>query len=204
MKTLISNFSQPDQSRKNGLKTHQILLSFSFYLLSFLITGSTVIPQQVNIKSNEIRGKRLDLLEKLESGNKVSTEDINSSMGDMSKDSQEPGDCFFPEIISPHYFPGLQSLPPLTGPFFYRHQDGTEHVIISDSDIKEMHKKLKDTMEELRKDINSFRNSEDFLIIHNELQKWNDNFRKELDNMKEELLKSVKETRSKGIASFAI
>jgi hypothetical protein len=172
--------------------------------LSFLITGSTVIPQQVDIKSNEIKAKRLDLLEKLESGKTVSTEDINPSMGEMAKDSQEPGDCFFPENISPHYSPGLPSIPPLTGPFYFRHQDGTEHVIISDSDIKEMHKKLKETMEELRKDINSFRNSEDFLIIHNELQKWNDKFRKELDNMKEELLRSEKETRSKGIASFAI
>jgi hypothetical protein len=59
-------------------------------------------------------------------------------------------------------------------------------------------------MKELRKNIESFRNSEDFLIIEKELNKWSENFRIDLEKMREDIIRTGKETRSKGTVNSLI
>jgi hypothetical protein len=202
MKTLISNSAKLNPQRKPGFNMHIFLLSLSFCLLSFVISGSAMIPQNRSNYNNDLRSKRLDILEKLEGGKAISLEEISKSMADLSKENMEVDELFLPGMN-----PDIQFSPeisPFTGPFYYHYHDGKDHVIISDIDIKEIHKILNDDLEELRRDIESFRNSEDFMIIHDELQKWNENFKKELNKIREELMKSVKETRSKGTTFLII
>jgi hypothetical protein len=204
METLISKPTRSFRIRKPETSKHLIFLSFVFFFLSFIFSGSKPLPQESSLKNDDIRNKRLDILQKLESGKAISSEDIRSSYSNLTVDNPEPGDPDSPEILQ---LPGLQSFPKMhsfPGPFFYQNHDGRVHVIISDNDIREIHKRLNDSMEELKKNIESFRNSDDFIIIHDELQKWNENFRKELDKMREELIKSEKETRSKGTISALI
>jgi hypothetical protein len=57
-----------------------------------------------------------------------------------------------------------------------------------------MHRRLKESMDELRENIESFRNSDDFKMMHDELQKWSENFRKELEKMSEGMMRSEYES----------
>jgi FtsZ-binding cell division protein ZapB len=195
MKTLISKFSQTNPANRSEEKKHLSIIAIFFLILSFILSGSTQLPQQKNLKNNDILSKRLNILEKLESGKAISSEEIRSSFGVKVTDENGIADSTYGEMNERQIWSESHSTP---GPFFYKNHDGTDHVIISDSDIKEIHNQLNKSMEELRKEIESFRNSEDFLMIHDELQKWNENFRKELGKMKEELIKSEKASRSKG------
>jgi hypothetical protein len=165
MKTLNNKSDQSQNVKSTGNKSNLFIFTFVFFLVAFILSGSSLFPQENNLKNDETRNKWLDILEKLENGKEI---------------------------------PPLPKMHPFPGPFFYQDYNGNDHVIISDSDIKEIHKRLSESMEQLRKNIESFRNSEDFLIIQNELKEWNENFRKELEKIKEELNRSDKETRSKG------
>jgi hypothetical protein len=176
MKTLIS-------------KTDQFqIIPFVFLLLSFIFSGSALFPRESNQKEVNPRNKKLEILEKLESGKPVSSEEITSSFADFNFEDPEPWEFRIPEMNE-------NILP---GPFFYKDYQGNIRVIISDCDVKEIHKRLSESLEELRKNIESFRNSDDFLIMQDELKKWNENFRKEIEKMREDLLHSDSGTRSKG------
>jgi hypothetical protein len=165
MKTLINKSAQSQKVKSAGVKDKLFLSTFVFFLLSFILSGSSLLPQENITKNDDSRNRWLDILVKLESGKEI---------------------------------PPLPKMHPFPGPFFYQDYNGKDHVIISDTDIKEIHKKLSESMEQLRKNIESFRNSEDFIIIQNELKEWNENFRKELEKIKEELIRSDKDSRSKG------
>lgn len=172
-----------------------------FLLLSFVFCGLKLFPQTNNF-INDGRGKKqLEILEKLESGKTISSEEIRASLGKFTFDDQEPADLYIPGIPDMPPFPKIHSFP---GPYYYKYHDGRDHIIISDSDLKKIHKRLDENLEELRKNIESFRNSEDFLIIHDELQKWNDNFRNELKKLRDELIKSENESRSKGTVHLLV
>jgi hypothetical protein len=149
------------------------------------------------MKNDESKSKRLDILEKLECGKTVASEEIRASFSDFKIDDPEIPDFYLPEIVQIPEISSFAKVKSFRGPFFYYDYNGKDHVIISDSDIKEIHKRLSISLEELRKNIESFRDSEDFLIIQNELKEWSENFRKEIEKMKEDIVRSGKETRSK-------
>jgi hypothetical protein len=193
MKTLISKIDQPPERKISGMKTHFSFIFFIIFLLSFIFSAYTLYPQVSEVKNDETKNKRLDILEKLENGISINSEDIRSSYSDFIADNNEFEDFCCREMPDIQPFPKFHPFP---GPFFYQNHDGKDHVIISDNDIKMIHKQLSENMEELRINIESFRNSEDFLIMHDELKKWNDNFRNEIEKMRQEMLKSEKETRS--------
>ena len=162
MKTLIS---------KTGSSQ---ILPFVFFLLSFIFSSSNLISRESSLNEGNTGNKKLDILEKLESGKPVSSEEITSSFSDFSIEDTVQWEFWIPEM---NIFPG---------PFFYKDYNGNDHQIISDIEVKEIHKRLSESLEELRKNIESFRNSEDFLIMQDELKKWNENFRKEIEKMREE------------------
>lgn len=174
MKTLIS---KPGSSK---------ILPFVFFLLSFIFSASNLFPQENSSDRVNSGNKKLNILEKLENGKPISSEEIKSSYSNFSIEDEEQWEFWVPDI---NVFPG---------PFFYKDYNGKDHVIISDIEVKEIHKRLSESLEELRKNIESFRNSEDFLIMQGELKKWNENFRKEIEKMREDLLQSDSGTRSKG------
>jgi hypothetical protein len=137
------------------------------------------------VRNTDLKGKKLDILEKLERGKTISSEDIRASFSQSASDDHGSMEINIPEI------------PPFPGPFYYRDHEWRGHII-SDSDLKEIHDQLHESLEEVRMGIESFRNSEDFIIMQGEFQKWSDKFRKELEKMKEELRKSERESGSKG------
>jgi hypothetical protein len=179
MKTLISKFAK--------LLLRPALLC----LFPFILWGSTLVPQKDIVKNDDSKSRKLDILEKIERGKTVSSEEIRASFSAASDNY---------ETIEPylHEMPPFQNIESFQGPFFYRYHDGPGHIIIYESDLKEIHNQIHENLEDLRKNIESFRNSEEFLKMQYELQKWSDKFRKELEKMKEELIKSEKESGSKG------
>lgn len=63
--------------------------------LSIFISGSSIMPDQDN-QENAVRNKKIDLLEKLESGRKISSDEIRSSFGDSFNynfDFGDPSNC---------------------------------------------------------------------------------------------------------------
>jgi hypothetical protein len=183
MKTLISRQNKFHEVSNGKDKSHILKVTFVFCLLSVFFSGSALFPQEEVEKIDDMKNKRLDILEKLESGKSVSSEEIWSSHSIIKIDDPEMSEIF-----------ELQSLP---GPFFYHDYKAGDHVIISDKDLKEIHKKLSESMEELRKNIKSFHYQEDFSILKDELSKWSNSFRKEIEKVREELIRSDTETRSK-------
>ena len=174
-----------------------VALLLNFLLLSFIFSSFSS-AMQVKVNNNDvIKDKRYELLEKLEKGTSISSEEIRSSLGNITFNLPEEDNHL---IIGGHDFYFVPPFPPFPGPFYHRYHDDDDYLIITDKDIKEIHRHLNESLEELKKDIESFRHSDEFLKIHDELQKWNDGFRRELDKMKEELKKSAKESKSKSSA----
>jgi hypothetical protein len=196
MKTLIIKPARINERKSPGNCIPLFFMTFVFLLLSFILSGSSVC-QQKNIKAEDAKNRKLDILEKLENGGTINSENIRSMYGDFRNGKNEEDDILNPIIQNKperFSFPDMHSF---HGALFYRHNDDNDHVIISDDDLKEIHEQMSEIMEELKRDIESISNSESFLIIHDNLKRWNDNLRKELDKMKEELIRSAKEVRNK-------
>jgi hypothetical protein len=196
MKTMIPKTNYRTLEKDSGSSGSHFLHSLGLLLLSFVFSGSSLYPQESN-SLHETGNRKLNILEKLETGKPVTHEEIRSSFDRAKPDLEDD------EII---YFPVMPQIPEmeqgkydhsLPGPFYYRDNEGNNHVIISDCDIKEIHKRLTESMDQLKKNIESFRTSEDFLIMQDELKNWSENFRKDLEKFKEDIIKSEKQTRSK-------
>jgi hypothetical protein len=194
MKTIISKPTQSFSVKNTGIKTTPLIPAFIFLLLSFVFSGSTLFPQVKNVNINNPNKKKLDILEKLESGKKISSDEIRASYCQLLSDDPEPWEFYthgMPHISDTSSFSKPDLWP---GPSYYIYHDKRNHIIISDQDLKEMHRRLKESMDELRENIESFRNSDDFKMMHDELQKWSENFRKELEKMSEGMMRSEYES----------
>jgi len=191
MKIRINNLKK---SEENILKYKMYCIPFILIALTVILSASVPIPQDDLQNKDNLKDKKLDLLEKLESGKQVTSEDIWSSYRDNIDDDFLLQDPDFPPVVDILCLPSLPSLP---DPFFYHNHDGGDHVIISDMDIREIHERLSQSIEELRKEIESFRNSEDFVNMQEELRKWSDEFKKDIGKLKEDIIRSGRETRSK-------
>ncbi len=181
MKTLKSKPVSPLPLKKTLIRRCPIFFTSVLFFLSFVFSGSTLLPQKEIEKIKDSKSKKVDILEKLERGITISSADIRASFGQSAYDDHEYREFSLPVDH------------PFQGPFIYRYHEGRDHVIISESDMKEIHDQLHESIEEVRNEIELFRNSEDFLKMKEELQKWSEKFRKEMGKMKEELLKSEKE-----------
>ena len=118
MKKLVNKSDQSPKGKSTVNKVNLFIYTFFFLLLSFILSGSSLLPQENRSKNDDSRNQWLDILEKLESGKEI------------------------PPLPKTHSLPG---------PFFYQDYHGKDHLIISDSDIKEIHKQLSECMEELKK-----------------------------------------------------
>jgi hypothetical protein len=169
-----------------------VILFLSFFLI---IPASA---EQNGSKKDNATDKRYALLEKLENGTSISSEEISSSMGEFTFNPYEYERDYESESHESYIFPPVPPIPPFMVPFYSRHynDNDNDHVIISDQDIREIQRHLNQSIEALRKEVESFKNSEGYIRFQNDLQKWNDGFKQELDKKKEEWRKERKESNS--------
>jgi hypothetical protein len=193
MKKLISKLTGPVHVKNAAFRIPLFNLTFIFFLMSFFFSCSAFSSEQSSIKNVDSNSKKQDLLQKLEQGNAISSEDIRSSFRNSVIGHQEFEDVEFEVMpVPPDHAERF-----IPGPFIYHNHHGREHIIISESDMNELHKRLSESVVELKRNIDNFRNSEEFSNMQEELKKWNDSFKKELKKMKEELIKSQKESHVK-------
>jgi hypothetical protein len=160
-------------------KTEKLLLRLSLICLcSFLFSASMLFAQKNIVKYSDPVNKKLDILENLEKGKKVSGEEIRNSFSKSSHEAQ--GSIEF-------YMPDLADDLSLTEPFHYRYNEGNDHWVFSGSDMSELNDQLHKSLEEVRRNIESFRNSDEFKTMQTELQKWSEKFRKEMGKIKVEI-----------------
>jgi hypothetical protein len=64
-------------------------------------------------------------------------------------------------------------------------------------DFQEINKQISESMKELKRNIGSFHNSEEFLSMHEELLRWNEKFKEEFEKMMQEFKQSGREKKDK-------
>jgi hypothetical protein len=179
----------PAKSRKVCLFT----LCVTMLMFAQVVSASTLFQDQDKKKNGAVKN-RLDLLEKIEAGKKTSPGDFEILKENVHSDKPFRNDSFLNDIpLIPVPPPGsVQPCPP--APFYYRDHDGHDHVIISERDLQEMHRAISEGVEELRSNLESLRRSEDFIYLHDELLRWNHAIVKELYKMKEDIVKSERQS----------
>ena len=179
--------------RLKGLAFMAILL-----LLAVFISGSVPVSNSEYQDNTDLKDKKLDLLEKLESGKRVTNEEIRSSFGNNSIDLSFE---FFPEFDN---FPELPELPDLDElrnlPHFSEHFDFSDHeFILPAEEIEKIKETVEKSMEELKKNLDSFRFSEDLTELKEEMRKAQDEVRKEMEKLKERMKEAAIEEKTSGI-----
>jgi hypothetical protein len=147
-------------------------------LVSLLLSGSILFAQKNVVKNSDTANSKLNILEKLEQGKSVSSGEIRDSFSRTR--SETFGSMEF-------YLPDPDDLPPFSGQSHYYYHDGDDHYFFSDSDLRELNYQLHKSLEEVRRNIDSFRKSEDFKIMQAELQKMGEKIRKEVGKIKVEI-----------------
>jgi hypothetical protein len=182
------------KSGGDTLKYRVVQIPLIMIVLALVFSAFTIIPQNVSQKNDTLKDKKLDLLEKLENGIPVNSEEIKASYGENAGKDLLFFCHEFPSKIESFYLPPI---PSLTDPFFYSNDDCDEESFISDSDLSEIREKLSKSMEEVKQEIESFRHSEDFMNFQDELKKWSGEFKKDMDRIKEEAHRPGRETRNR-------
>jgi hypothetical protein len=180
-------------SKINQIRLFLLFLTSS--AMALILTGFSTVSAMNDPQVNYSREKKLDLLEKIESGRKISSDDIWSSYTNKVSDNsiQKNQEVIMPECCE-------SSDPcPKSCPFIYHGYKGKDHVIITDEDIRNIQRKLSESVEVLKREIQSFRNSDDYIHMQNDLRKWKDEFRKDIEKMKEEIIRSDKDSEIKVI-----
>ena len=181
------------RSGKSILKYKIFYVPIIMISLAIVFSASALIPCYGLQEQDGLKEKKLDLLQKLESGKQVTSEEIWSSYGNIS------GNDFL--LTEPDFFilsddPSFCPTPSLNDPFFNDNYDYNynynESVVIPDIDLKEIHDGILKSIEEVKKEAESFRNSEEFVNLRIETRKWIDGFKKEVKRIKEDIRKSVK------------
>lgn len=162
--------------------------------LAFINSAYATVPQVDLQKENNLKDKKIDLLEKLENGKSITSEDIFTSYGKSAEDI-----CILPDPDLPQIpeSPCIQDLHSFRKEYFYNGHNGKEELFESDMDMREVHEKLSRSIDDLRKEIESFRNSKDFEIIRNGFMKWSNELRKEIEKIRVEVSREAKEIRNK-------
>jgi hypothetical protein len=179
------------RSEKSILKDKTFYIQLIMISLAVVFSASALRPCNGLQEHENLKEKKLDLLQKLESGKQVTSEDIRSSYGNISgNDFSFPEPDFFFLSDAPSFCPE----PPLNDPFFYNDYDYNfnDNVVIPDIDLKEIHDGVLKSIEEIKKEAESFRNSDEFINMQIETRKWIDEFKEEVKRMKEDIRKSLR------------
>lgn len=139
---------------------------------AIILSASRPVSQDDTRKKDDLKNRKLDILEKLEHGQKITSDGIRSIHDDFYSDDF------------------------LSGPFF-KYGCHNEDLDICDMDFSALRENLSVNIGELKKEIEAFRNSEDFSNMQEEFRKWGDDFKKEIENLKEDIFKSKGGTKDK-------
>jgi hypothetical protein len=199
MKNLSTKTATIVTSESNLYTKYFSIFAFIFFLLSFVFVSNSSAIQQKGRKDEPPKDKRYDLLEKLEKGASISSEDISSSLGNFNADHYTVDEHSMSDVTDLE-IPPLPPFPSFHNHSYFWHNDSDDQFIINDKDVAEIHRHLNKSMEELKRDIESFHHSDEFRKFQEELQNWKEDFRKELDKMKVEWNEQKKETRSKNFS----
>jgi uncharacterized coiled-coil DUF342 family protein len=157
-------------------------------LFALLSTATIVTSQEINRNDNYLKDKKLDLLERLERGEKITSEDISSSFGNHRHENFELPDICIPDM------PVLADLPPFPDmqvPDFYFDYDKLEPFDKSYLNFPEFMDSLNENLEALKEEVQSFRNSDEFKDYMEEVKKEREEMIKGMQEMREKILKSI-------------
>ena len=144
-----------------------------FLVISFL-SGSILFAQKDVAKNSDAGNSKLSILEKLESGKTVSPGEIRDFFRQSRMAHQGSFEFYTPDTFSP-------------GPYHSWSHGGEYHYYFSDSDLEEMNYQLHKGIEEIKRNVETFRHSEEFRNMQAELQKMGEKIRKEIVKMKVEI-----------------
>jgi hypothetical protein len=179
MKTLI---------RKPGMWSVNLVF---LCLLSVFLFSPDLFSQSDKMRNGQPPNKMLDILEQLEKGKTVSHEDIRAALIRSESDHPESEEPFRQGMSA---IPGAPELPEFS---FDWDNEGYNADISPRLEMNDIRLQLQIDLEVFRKNIEAFRNSEDFRVMKSELQKLGESLRKEMEEVKNELLKPHKETVGK-------
>jgi hypothetical protein len=175
------------------------LFTVLFLILLFCLPGITLSAndfgmQNENKSGKTVKDKRVDLLEKLEKGSKVTSGEIAGTLGKEGSDEERDGISNSRSsdfVISP-------SREALNPHYSYRNEDRNhDQTLISEEDIREIHHAINQGLEDLRDQIHEFRRSDEYKDLQKELQRWNESFKRDMEKMKEELKREREEARNR-------
>ena len=196
----------------SNLKGQTIMVVFS--MLAFLISASVPIADQSFQEDVSLRDKKLGILEKLESGKSITSDEIRASYGDREYGniavfyrgmpvlpdlSEMPELADFPvlpdlpDLPDMHEFPGLEGLQSLPHSFDYYDFVSDEGIMRSKEKMDKIKEDLEKDMEELKKNLESFRNSPEMADFREEMRKFREEFRNGIERFREEAGKSARD-----------
>ncbi|HVN58022.1 MAG TPA: hypothetical protein VMT63_06980 [Bacteroidales bacterium] len=174
----------------------KIVLSASLVIAFLLFSGSCLYYTDGG-QQKDNRDKKMDLLERLENGSKITSDEIKSVFGNRKEEEFEnPGENFFAfqsQFDDPD-FPVLPDLPDMNvlfdadihpDRFVYNFRSDDADTLISDkcwfgfSD-----RDLSDKLREIRENMKDFRNSGEYQDAIREFKKSMESFRKEMEDFK--------------------
>jgi hypothetical protein len=186
----------------NKLKRHEgnIPVCKLFFIILITLSVTVIISASTPVQYNDFQGrdslknKKLDLLQKLESGKQITQEDIRSSFDNQASEDLISLEYDFPEVSDIEFFQHQYSF---AGSDIYDNLNDI-NIQIPDLEIRINHKDLSKCLEELRSEMESFSKSEEFLNMKEDLKKCSEEFKKDIKKMKEDIMRSHQEKSGKG------
>ena len=175
----------------SGLTGRHLFLAVTLVLFALVFSGSTLISYPALQKDQVPGNKKLDILEKLESGISISSEEIRSAFTD--------NDFYgFPEISDLPDIPDLPEMPQFPEfSFNFQHSDQMDiDKVISDEDLKVFKETIARNIEELKTNLDAFRNSSEYMEFRDEMRKYSEELREEMDRLRDEYRDAAREQRS--------
>jgi len=182
------------ESGNNILKYEMFYNPLIMIVLTVILSASSTITPADPQKENNLKDKKIDLLEKLENGKQVNSEDIRALFKRNDDDNFLLPDA---DISSPLFIQGFPEKSILRIHRFCGKNNDHDCGIFKEKDLREINEGLSENLKEIGKEIESLINSEDFLKIRYEIRKCADESRKELKAMKETTGRSAIEIRSR-------
>lgn len=149
MKTLISKTRQTGNLKMTVNKKYHSSLPFAFCLLSFIFSSSTPFREEYQEKKDDTSNKKLELLEKLEAGKSVSSDEVRSSYAGFRFENMEAENHYYFdydfEQIHDELLKGLEEMKFSIGSL--RH---SEEFQIMQKELMKLNEKFREEMEKVR------------------------------------------------------
>ena len=189
---------------KTHMKETKFLLSASekwslpviLIVLAIVFSGSTTFKSPGLQKDENLKSRKLHILEKLEQGLSISSEEIRDSF--MSHDCTGPevfgvfsnGNDF---IVLPD-FSQLPELPELPGFSFDCNCYFPDiDCIISETGMNSMKGDITANLEEIRKNLYLLRDSQEYLEFREEMKRFREELKDEMNRFRDEAIEAVRE-----------